>query len=49
MGLDCVQFLVGSGGKIGLKTVFDHGRMGRHNKIEMKRMAGRHENLAPSN
>jgi hypothetical protein len=43
MGLDCTQFLVGSGGKIGLETVLDHGGMGRDYKIEMKRMAGRHE------
>ena len=49
VSLNCAQFAVGSGRKIGLKTVLDHRGMGRGDKIEVKRMAGRHEDTAPSN
>jgi hypothetical protein len=44
MGLNRAQLLVGPSGKIRLKTVFDHGGMGRDYKIEVNRLAGMHEN-----
>ena len=41
--LDCGQFGVGSGRKIGLKSVLDHGGVRRGNKIEVERLVGMHE------
>ena len=49
MGLNRGQFGVGSGGKIRLKAVLDHGGMGRGDKIEVDGMAGCIGNMAPSN
>ncbi len=40
--LDSGQFRVGSGRKVGLKSVLDHGGVCRGNQIEMKRMVGMH-------
>src|SRR5271166_515697 len=40
--LDSGQFRVGSGRKVGLKSVLDHGGMRRGNQIDMKGMIGMH-------
>jgi hypothetical protein len=45
MGLNCGHFRVGSGRKIGLKTVLDHGGVGRDGKIEVQRLAGMHDEI----
>jgi hypothetical protein len=47
MGLNCGQFGIGAGGKLRLKTVLDHGGVGRGNKIEVQRLGGLHEDTAP--
>ncbi len=38
--LDCGQLGLGSGGKIGLKAVLDHGGMGGGDKIEVEGVGG---------
>jgi hypothetical protein len=43
VGLNCGQFRAGCDGKIGLKTVLDHGGVGRGDKIEVDGLAGMHE------
>jgi len=43
VGLNCGEFGIGSGGKIGLKTVLDHGGVGRDGKIEVQWLAGMHD------
>jgi hypothetical protein len=43
MGLNRGQFCHGCNGKIGLKTVLDHGGVGRGGKIEANGLAGMHK------
>ncbi len=43
VGLNGGEFGIGSGGKIRLESVLDHGGMGRGDKIEVHRLAGMHE------
>jgi hypothetical protein len=45
MGLNGGDFGVGSGGKIRLETMLDHGGVGRGDKIEGHRLAEMHEEI----
>jgi predicted sugar kinase len=49
MGLNFGQFRIGSGWKLRLKTVLDHGGVGRGNEIEVQWLVSRHIGLGSSN
>jgi hypothetical protein len=44
MRLNGCELGIGSGGKLRLEAVFDHGRVRGGNKIEMIGLNGRHRN-----